>query len=194
AAEEHTRALQLAEALRLPLDRPAQENAVRLAGFEKELDPERPRLLLEPLVRESREGPGRDHGGDTRGAQSGGRPRERDEVSARRRRDRDDAGEALHVVGCRAVVPDDAGRPAPRYRAGGVASVRPQHRLAAAPDERLVDGPRRPRIACVIQDDELAAGVAGPELESHPQRPSLEGVAAAERDGRAEPTSSPGGR
>src|SRR5439155_463843 len=92
AAEEHTRALQLAEALRLPLDRPAQENAVRLAGFEKELDPERPRLLLEPLVRESREGPGRDHGGDTRGAQSGGRPRESDEVSARRRRDRDDAG------------------------------------------------------------------------------------------------------
>src|SRR5439155_8677939 len=104
------------------------------------------------------------------------------------------AGQPLDVVRGRAVVPDDAAGAGTRNRAHAVAPVGPEHEPAAALDELGVEPRRALRLAAVVEQHELAARVARPRLEAGPDLSALDGVAAGQRDRRAEGVSPDGGR
>ena len=186
AAEEKPTTVQLAKALRLPLDRAAQEHAVGAGRRGHELDAERGGRTFEAFPRRSCERPGGGQDGEACRSEPGGRLRERHEVAARRRRDGDDARQLLDVVRRCAVVPDHPATAGARDGPRGVTSVWPENRVAALLDEPVVDPGRELRVALVVQNDDPAAGVARPELEPGPRRPALQGISTGGRNGCAE--------
>ena len=178
-----------AELLCLPLDRPAEEHAVRLLVRRTVTT-----CLLEPLARQPGEPARRSADGDALGSQPGGDACHRHEVPACGRGHRDDSGHALDVVCCAAVVPDDLAAASTRDRSRRIAAVRAEDEPAAALLQQVVAQGDDRRTALVV----LEQRAPSPGRAPRPRRPRAStrpaGVPAAEGDERPGCLRGPGGR